>query len=371
MNVNIEPVLYSIETCQVEMMMTAHIQYPQLDSSTFVSKSGKTMIKPATMSRSIITELLRKEMNYQGVVITDALDMRGITDFFSETDAVIETFNAGVDLALMPIKIRNKDDITKLYELLEHLSKAVDKGRLDRNEIIQSFQRIKKLKQTKLNSSYSNMPITNKLTNAQKVLANPEHRALEQELSDRSITLIKGKGKLPESVRRLLAFMPDENKCDALKTGFAKTDSSLRLTCFAYYDISLADAQQLITQNDALLLTSITPQQSLAEMGGIDDMALLKRKIGSIYKVKRRQDYVIKQLLKHAKEKAVPSTFVSLRMPYETLKYNEFANNVLTTYGYNQHQNIDSSSVEGVVYNSLSKVLMGEIKALGSLPISL
>lgn len=63
------------------MIMTAHIQYPALDSSTFVSKQGQTMVKPATMSRAIMTSLLREELGYQGVTITDALDMAGISDF--------------------------------------------------------------------------------------------------------------------------------------------------------------------------------------------------------------------------------------------------------------------------------------------------
>ena len=63
-----------IKNQQPGMIMTAHIQYPALDDSTFVSKEGKTMIKPATMSRKIITDLLRDELGYQGVVITDALD---------------------------------------------------------------------------------------------------------------------------------------------------------------------------------------------------------------------------------------------------------------------------------------------------------
>ena len=96
------------------MIMTAHIQYPALDDSTFVSKEGKTMIKPATMSRKIITDLLREELGYQGVVITDALDMAGISHFFEPIEAVVNTFAAGVDIALMPIEIRSPKKLAVL-----------------------------------------------------------------------------------------------------------------------------------------------------------------------------------------------------------------------------------------------------------------
>ena len=101
--------------------MTAHIQYPALDSSTFTSVDGKSMIKPTTMSHKIITDILRHELNYNGVVVTDALDMAGISHFFNPTQAVINTFAAGVDIALMPIEIRTIDDLTKLDQLIKDL----------------------------------------------------------------------------------------------------------------------------------------------------------------------------------------------------------------------------------------------------------
>jgi beta-N-acetylhexosaminidase len=107
------------------MIMTAHIQYPALDSTTFVSIDGKTMIKPATMSRAIITDILRGELNYQGVVVTDALDMAGISNFFTPTQAVINTFAAGADIALMPVEIRTPDDLNKLDALIKELVAAV------------------------------------------------------------------------------------------------------------------------------------------------------------------------------------------------------------------------------------------------------
>lgn len=78
---DLAPFKQIIEQHSPGMIMTAHIQYPELDSSTLTNVDGKQMIKPATMSRKIMTDILRDELNYQGVVVTDALDMAGISHF--------------------------------------------------------------------------------------------------------------------------------------------------------------------------------------------------------------------------------------------------------------------------------------------------
>ena len=171
------------------MIMTAHIQYPALDSSTFVSVEGKTMIKPATMSRTIITDILRGELNYKGVVVTDALDMAGISQFFTPIQAVINTFLAGVDIALMPIEIRTPDDIKKLDELIKSLVHAVESNQLDEQEITQSAARIISLKNAfELSTEFD--PI-NAVVNAKSIIGNKQHRKIEAELALAAITQVK------------------------------------------------------------------------------------------------------------------------------------------------------------------------------------
>lgn len=65
----------------IEMIMSAHILYPQLDNTKVLSnKTGKKESLPATMSKKILTDLLKEEMNYSGVIVTDAMNMKGITN---------------------------------------------------------------------------------------------------------------------------------------------------------------------------------------------------------------------------------------------------------------------------------------------------
>ena len=59
--------------------MTAHIQYPSLDSTLLPTRTGEWMITPATMSRKIQHDILRNEMHYDGVTVTDALGRQVVT----------------------------------------------------------------------------------------------------------------------------------------------------------------------------------------------------------------------------------------------------------------------------------------------------
>jgi beta-N-acetylhexosaminidase len=71
-------------------MMTAHIVYPALDPQY-----------PATLSRTILTDLIRGEWNYQGVVITDGLDMKAIADNYGAGNSAVLALQAGADMVMM------------------------------------------------------------------------------------------------------------------------------------------------------------------------------------------------------------------------------------------------------------------------------
>jgi beta-N-acetylhexosaminidase len=59
--VDLAPFAWAIKHTQPAMIMTAHIQYPALDSSVFINETGDSFIRPATMSRKILTDLLRQK----------------------------------------------------------------------------------------------------------------------------------------------------------------------------------------------------------------------------------------------------------------------------------------------------------------------
>ncbi len=114
----------------VDAVMVGHIAVPSLDPSGL----------PASMSKEVITGLLRKSWHYDGLVVTDALMMGAIINHFSEEESVVRVFEAGVDQLLMPLNIERthrliKDLVRDKPDVIDRLERSVQrivtaKGRL-------------------------------------------------------------------------------------------------------------------------------------------------------------------------------------------------------------------------------------------------
>jgi len=114
----------------VATMMTAHVLYKSLDDQL-----------PATLSPTIITHLLREEMHYDGVVLTDDLEMHAIVDHYGMGDAAVRAVLAGCDVLLI---CKERDREVAAFEAVE---KAVASGAIDGERLNQSVARIQRLKQ--------------------------------------------------------------------------------------------------------------------------------------------------------------------------------------------------------------------------------
>ena len=126
----------------VDMLMTAHIQYPQVEKETAISKKDGSEIRlPATLSKTILTDLVRNEMHYDGIIVTDALNMDAISQNFGETDACIRAIKAGVDICLMPTILRSKADMPKMDAILDGVEAAVNSGEISVDRINESVKR--------------------------------------------------------------------------------------------------------------------------------------------------------------------------------------------------------------------------------------
>lgn len=360
-DVDLKPFQYAIDRQAAKMIMTAHIQFPALDDSTLINKAGQQMIKPATMSKAILTDLLRDKMGFDGVVITDALDMKGISDFFTETQAVIQTFNAGADIALMPIKIKRPSDITKLKQLITQVKQAVQRGELSATEIMQSNQRIQALKQsfefTERNYQGINFA---------------EHKALEQELAQASITAIKGTGKITS--KRVHFIMPDPNKCEAISQAMmaqATTASTENVyTCSNYLTDSYQDSQMLAAKAGTMVIAMIEPKQSLAEIGGMDDLAWSVKLNKKAKWPKTERIAQIKAMMAVAKLQQQQVIFVALRAPYQAQHFLDLADDVIATYSYT-HTTHSNTEFYGPAYSALAQLFVGKLKAQGQLPVTI
>ena len=109
----------------IPSIMTAHTAYPALDPSG----------RPATLSKPILTDLLKNEMGFKGAITTDDITMGGIVAEFQVAEACIESLKAGADLILF------RDESTLLEEVFPQLVKAVETGELPEERLDDAISR--------------------------------------------------------------------------------------------------------------------------------------------------------------------------------------------------------------------------------------
>ena len=366
---DLAPFKHIIATQNPGMIMTAHIQYPQLDNSTFVSVDGKSMIKPATMSRTIITDILRGELNYQGVVVTDALDMAGISHFFTPTQAVINTFAAGVDLALMPIEIRTPADLNALDKLMDELVASVNNKQLSKDEVAQSAARITALK-NKFKLTTKLDPLST-LAKAKDIIGSQAHRKIEAELAVNAITEVKNNNNaLPLNLSKgqhIHIIMPDTRKCMAMQQALsAISNAALKYSCSSLQGFDPVKAHSLIKNADVVIAGNATPNQSAVEIGGMDDLKDDPRFALNT----AEQPKALSSLLDIAASVNKKTIFISLRAPYDIAQFGSRANAVLASYAYNIDTD-KNNAVAGPAFTALAKVLLGNAHAHGVLPVTI
>lgn len=110
-----------------DFVMVSHATAPALDEDNV----------PSSLSKKVITDILRGELGFEGVVITDALDMTAITDYYTPEEAAVMALEAGADMLLMP------EDFGKAYEAV---LAAVQDGTISEERINESLDRIYRVK---------------------------------------------------------------------------------------------------------------------------------------------------------------------------------------------------------------------------------
>lgn len=176
-----------------QMIMTAHIVYPQIETGTYVSKlTGETINLPATLSKTIITDILRGDMGFNGVVTTDAMNMDAIADHFDRYDAAKLAINAGVDILLMPVKMESKDDFADMDTYISTLAQQAEHGDISMDNINAAVLRILKLKENNgLFNAYDGSDIETRVQNAVDTVGIKASHDREWEITKKGMTLVK------------------------------------------------------------------------------------------------------------------------------------------------------------------------------------
>jgi beta-N-acetylhexosaminidase len=151
-----------------DAIMTAHLQVPSLDPAGL----------PATLSSPVLTGVLRNELGFKGLIVTDAMEMAGITSQFPEGEACARAVEAGADVLLMPLNPER---------CIDAIAAAVRSGRISRKRIDASAGRVLAAKQAV--GLYRGRTVN--LDSIPERAEDPELAEVAQRAASRAVTLVK------------------------------------------------------------------------------------------------------------------------------------------------------------------------------------
>ncbi len=313
-------------------VMVGHLALPKIVNDESV---------PATLSKEITSKILREEIGFNGLVVTDAMTMNGVKKGFSTGEAAIRAVNAGNDLVLMSPDL----DIAH-HELLQ----AVKTNKISHDRLEESVRRILIAKEW-LNLNETKFVNLNEISG---LVGIEKHKALAQEIADRSITLLRNDGKvLPLDIKttwrkKMLHVTLQTIESHRIGNTFQRelrkrfVTEHHRIDPFSnslnYEDVYLASKKA-----SAIVVACFVDVRLWADNFGLDET----------------QTRFLKKLTFIAKERNVPLVLVSFGSPYIVMGHDD-----VPVY-------LCAYSGSTVSQNAVAKLLKGEISPKGYLPITI
>jgi beta-N-acetylhexosaminidase len=303
----------------IDSIMTAHIVIPSLDPSG----------DPATLSKPILTGVLRQQLGFKGLIITDALEMAAVRAKYGDAEVAVRAIEAGADQLLLP----PAPDVQ-----FKAVVDAVKSGRISERQVNESVLRVLLMK---LKNGVLFQPYVDPAKVA-KTVGTPASLATAQKIVDKSVTLVKN-----DAAALPLSKTPRK----VLVTGWGVTTTQALATSLTARGATTTVAQTGATPTDAAITDAVTKAQAN------DVTVVLTQKAWDTTVTDKlaKQQKLVKDLLATGKTVIV----VAVRDPYD-IAYFDAAPTYLATYGY-----------AAVSMESLTKVLYGEIAPAGKLPVDI
>ncbi|MGD6730430.1 MAG: beta-N-acetylhexosaminidase [Pleomorphochaeta sp.] len=294
-------------------IMTSHIIYPSLEKEAI----------PATMSKAIITDLLRDEMGFEGLVFSDDMEMNAIKNYYGTAKGVIESLKAGADL--MFVSHHPKTAI----EVCEEIYKAYENNEFDNRMWENSLKRILLFKE-----SYA------KIKNIEPITE--EDRKYNRQIKEASISLYKG---TPYKFKdKPLFISPNLFQATNVSNNFTSLSFSKEIS--KYF-------------NREYLICSSNPDKEEIEKLVVDvkNMGITDLIFG-VYNshLYKGQEMLIREL----KTNDIPLTVVALRNPYDLKNLDDISDLSIAAYEYTKE------SIE-----IIARILKEEIPLTGKIPVSM
>ncbi len=198
-NIELAPFAAAIKA-GVKSVMIGHLSVPALDPSGV----------PATLSKKIITNLLKNEMGFKGLIVTDAMNMSAVTKYYSAAEAAVKAVEAGNDMVLMPPD--EEIAVNAIYQAVQNNEISIERINESVEKIL-TAKRWLKIDENKFTD----------LANLNSVIGQESHKRLAKNIAVKSITLVKNEKKIipidPAKIYRTVCISiteGDENESDKI-----------------------------------------------------------------------------------------------------------------------------------------------------------
>src|SRR6202166_3306352 len=330
----------------VDSVMVAHVTVPALDPDPN---------HVATISPVIVSDLLEKQLGFKGIIVTDALDMAGLTHLFANNigRAAVEAFKAGNDLLLIPA------DFPASYDAM---LQAVQSGEISRERLDRSVLKILKAKAS-LDLHKARMVDVNAIAN---LVGKPQNLDFGQQVADAAITLVRENGSLLplKSKGTTKAGLPytrqEETHNQVVAVLFSddvRTDSGRAFS--REFRARIPDARVLYVDPRIAAGMSGEVLKAVEEARTVIAAVYViptAGKVGNTVAMADATGALLQQLLDHAAAKTV---VVAMGNPYLAADFPRIENYMCT------FSNASVSEIAAV------KALFGEIAVRGHLPVSI
>jgi beta-N-acetylhexosaminidase len=169
---------------RVGSIMTAHIALPQIEQEPAArlrapsEDNALPVTLPATLSRKILTGVLRDELMFDGLIVTDAMDMAGVSARYDPATSAVLAVKAGADMILKTLDID---------AAIGAIKQAVARGEITESRINASVERILRAKAALGLNERRGVDVNE----VDRVISDPQFNAIAQEIADRSMTLVR------------------------------------------------------------------------------------------------------------------------------------------------------------------------------------
>ena len=306
-----------------DAIMSAHVYFPALE------KEANT---PATLSRSVITGLLREELGFDGVITTDCMEMDAIAKGIGTVNGCVKAVEAGVDLVMVShIHPLQEESVLKLME-------AVINGTVAEQQIDRSIERIESMISTY--TSWDEIEATQEVAN---FVGSQVHQDQMKTIYKDGITLVSGDGKTIQENDKVLLIYPTNVYASMVEDKrYATLEMAEKLKNVhsqvdvieidpSDYEEAIADAVEQANNYDHIVVLTLNAVQH------------------------ENQQKLVHQLIVSGK----PVDVVAIRSPYDASRFPQ-ANRMICTFEFTQ-----------TAFEVVAEYLVGKTEIQGKLPVSL